>query len=405
MRTPQCEETTFTREQFYEKVWSAPATKLAVELGLSDVTIGKICKSYGIPKPYPGYWAKLEHGKKPKQTPLPKNDDPGLQTLTFYRYPDRETTTTEPKPEPVYDSDIQQMLDRALAMEPLQVPDSLRNSHPLVAATRDRIKRDQIPFHLQPRNEPRDPRSTLCITVGKDLAPRALRIMDALIKRIEKIGGNVEVRKEKWNEYRTETIVSFGGEVVSVLRLREKQNQVRVPPGKKKDPWDNDTELQPSGLLVLDEGAADSHSILLRDTPKRRRIEDGLNDLIIGFVKQAGEIRIKRRKAEEVRKRQEEEERICRQQEEELRRRREELARCQRAERARVDELIDHANSWRQSLIIRDYLATMCDLLLERDGEVPVEGEVADYLKWASLQADRLDPLRPSPSSVLDERI
>lgn len=37
------EEITFSREQFYEKIWSAPATQLAKEIGLSDVMIGKIC--------------------------------------------------------------------------------------------------------------------------------------------------------------------------------------------------------------------------------------------------------------------------------------------------------------------------------------------------------------------------
>jgi len=72
MQTPKREEIAFTREQFYEKVWSVPATKVAAEFGISDVMVGKICKSYNIPKPYLGYWAKLEHGKKPKRTPLPK---------------------------------------------------------------------------------------------------------------------------------------------------------------------------------------------------------------------------------------------------------------------------------------------------------------------------------------------
>ena len=76
MQNPKGEEITFTREQFYEKVWSSPATKIAKELGCSDVMIGKICKSYDVPKPYLGYWAKLEYGKDPKKTPLPKNGDP-----------------------------------------------------------------------------------------------------------------------------------------------------------------------------------------------------------------------------------------------------------------------------------------------------------------------------------------
>ena len=71
----------FTREEFYDFVWSAPATKLAKEIGCSDVMIGKICKSYDIPKPYLGYWARLAHGKKPERIKLPKNDDKFTNTL------------------------------------------------------------------------------------------------------------------------------------------------------------------------------------------------------------------------------------------------------------------------------------------------------------------------------------
>jgi biotin operon repressor len=38
--TPQKE---LTREELYEKVWSTPGTKLAEELGISDVAITKRC--------------------------------------------------------------------------------------------------------------------------------------------------------------------------------------------------------------------------------------------------------------------------------------------------------------------------------------------------------------------------
>lgn len=46
--------------------------------------------------------------KKPKKTPLPQSNDPDIQTLTFYKNPDhpgRETTVSEPEPEPAYDPD------------------------------------------------------------------------------------------------------------------------------------------------------------------------------------------------------------------------------------------------------------------------------------------------------------
>jgi hypothetical protein len=62
----------FTREQFYELVWSKPTIRLAKEFAISDVALHKICKKHGIPNPPLGWWAKKAAGKKVKQTPLPE---------------------------------------------------------------------------------------------------------------------------------------------------------------------------------------------------------------------------------------------------------------------------------------------------------------------------------------------
>lgn len=62
----------FTREEFYQLVWSKPMTHLAKEFALSDVALHKICKKHDIPNPPLGWWAKKAAGKAVKQTPLPK---------------------------------------------------------------------------------------------------------------------------------------------------------------------------------------------------------------------------------------------------------------------------------------------------------------------------------------------
>jgi hypothetical protein len=51
-----------TREEFYEKVWQTPMTKLAAHYGLSDNGLRKICRNLQIPTPYTGYWAKKNEG-------------------------------------------------------------------------------------------------------------------------------------------------------------------------------------------------------------------------------------------------------------------------------------------------------------------------------------------------------
>ena len=61
----------FTREEFYELVWSRPMTQLAKEFALSDVAIHKICRKHDIPNPPLGWWAKKAAGRPVRRTPLP----------------------------------------------------------------------------------------------------------------------------------------------------------------------------------------------------------------------------------------------------------------------------------------------------------------------------------------------
>ena len=42
--------------------------------------------------------------------------------------------------------------------------------------------------------------------------------------------------------------------------------------------------------------------------------------------------------------------------------------------------------------------------LLDRDGQIPEEGNAAGWMRWALEQADQLDPLRESPPSIIDEK-
>ncbi len=68
-----------SREQLYEAVWSKPATHLATQFGVSDSFLARVCKRLRVPRPQPGYWAKLAVGKAPPRPPLPPLE-PGDET-------------------------------------------------------------------------------------------------------------------------------------------------------------------------------------------------------------------------------------------------------------------------------------------------------------------------------------
>lgn len=74
---------TFTREEFYDLVWSKPMTHLAKEFALSDVALHKVCKKHGIPNPPLGWWAKKAAGQPVKQTPLPPLKGGGEGRITI----------------------------------------------------------------------------------------------------------------------------------------------------------------------------------------------------------------------------------------------------------------------------------------------------------------------------------
>ncbi|MFC4593687.1 hypothetical protein [Sphingobium tyrosinilyticum] len=74
---------TFTRQEFYDLVWSKPLTHLAKEFVLSDVALHKICKKHDIPHPPLGWWAKKAAGKPVKQAPLPPLEDRVLAQITI----------------------------------------------------------------------------------------------------------------------------------------------------------------------------------------------------------------------------------------------------------------------------------------------------------------------------------
>lgn len=72
-----------TREALYDRVWSTPLTRLARELGLSDVALAKHCRRRAIPLPGRGHWAKAANGNTPSPKPLPPLTHNQPQPATF----------------------------------------------------------------------------------------------------------------------------------------------------------------------------------------------------------------------------------------------------------------------------------------------------------------------------------
>ena len=53
-----------SKEELEKLIWEKPAMVLAKEFGYDNSSIGLWCKKYGIQKPYPGYWTKVNGPNK-----------------------------------------------------------------------------------------------------------------------------------------------------------------------------------------------------------------------------------------------------------------------------------------------------------------------------------------------------
>lgn len=111
-----------TRQQLYDMIWERAVSKVAPELGISDVALRKQCVKHAIPLPDATYWGRLHAGRPIKRKPLgvaPK----GVSDRIVI-----DARAKPPAPEPI---------EAAIAVarqsaEAVAVPERL---HPLVAKT------------------------------------------------------------------------------------------------------------------------------------------------------------------------------------------------------------------------------------------------------------------------------
>ena len=377
---------TYKRNGLYDQVWSEPMTKLAPKYGLSDNGLRKICKKLNIPLPPIGYWAKLQYGKaasRPSLPPAKKNE------YTVERW-----IADIPELDETEKTEVQKIIDLIEGAENLiQVSDKLRNSHPYVKQTQDALKdAGQTEYGILLNW----PVKYLDISVSKNQLGRALRIMDAVIKSLEKKDYPVTM-----GGHQDETYVTIFGEKIR-FGIREPSNQRdRAPTAEEKSnherypslyrgKW---TEFIPCGRL----------SLLIKEYPdgirktwsdgKKQDIENCLNDFLIGLIRVAEQKRARtierERKAEEKR---------------EWERQRDEKIILIKEEEARIKKLEKDAMNWNKSRQIREYLVTLKKDTINKQSERGGDSDLEKWFKWAEQQADRLDPLVKSPPSILDEK-
>lgn len=360
-----------TREQLYELIWETPTSTLCHRFGLSDVGLAKTCKRHDIPKPPPGYWARKAHGWGARKTPLPKCSDPSLQKIEF-----RSKTVVE-KPSEFFDPEIEALFHQESKAEPITVATSLRGLHPLVARLRNGG----------------DDEWRLAVSVSKPLFRRALLVMDALLKGLEKRGYAIKRPESEWSRHTT--VVGHGHEFG--LRLREptsrriKNLTEQEIEYRKKYPSvyrRTEYEFTLTGTLQLQiTGFPGWHPKILQDGKKP--LEERLAGLPGEMLRAIdAERREQAKRAKEERQRQEAK-RLWAEEQARLKRKQERLAR----RRKREEALFQVAERWRRVETLRGFMEAVRQVAVEEVGAVEADPKIERWLAWAGRVAERHDPL------------
>lgn len=382
---------TIKRSKLHELVWREPMSRLAKNYGLSDVGLAKICRKHDVPCPPRGYWAKKQHGQAPAQIPLPEsNGDPVIEL----------NDPADPRTAAV--AERQAAARRIAAREqgegPIVVADSLRGAHELVSRANQELQGARTTDHgliVAPEQRALD------VTTSKASLRRALLIMDALLKTLERRGYKVEVGPAV--TVLGELLRFSISEQLETKRERCDDDEINLESSYSFAHSRVKEQTVPSGRLTLKIGDGGTYWTsgtrhTWRDTVKHR-LEDRLDGFVGGLVQMAA--RLKQHHEEQQRqmelRRQEEQRR------EEAARQLAERRKLYKAEKARLETLLTQAESWRRSKLIRELIEAVRQ---SQSAPGPIEpgSQLAQWIEWATKQADRLDPLVVDPpSSILDE--
>jgi hypothetical protein len=369
------QNSTWNRQELYEKVWQFPLRKLALEYGISDVGLSKVCRKLEIPLPGLGHWTKIACGHTIARPPLPVMENiPVL--IRQIREPE-----THLLPE---DTPELERIERVAAATTPPVTKAML-AHPLIEKTRLLLNeaRSRNGEKLWASREA----EWLDLRVTKNCLARALRGMAVVIHMLEREGFKLVVEKKQSES--TNAII-YGEDIR--FGIVEKSRQIKSTTTSGSYTY-NQVTLEPTGILSLEvwNYCPERLRRAWRDS-ERAKLEEYLPASIAGMMKIALAARA-RRDAEE-KKEQARQKRI-----DEVRAVLEQIEK----EEKKIKALEREAIAWHRAERIREYIAAVRrDAVRKTDPED--QAKVLEWVEWAERQADRIDPLKPSPHSLVDQK-
>ena len=356
-------------------------TKVAARFQMSDVALRKRCIKHRIPVPGRGYWRKVETGDRPKRIALPKREK--ADPIVFYLQPiiaeNQRVSTVD-----------QAFLDYE-AVNPIVVGTGRTRPDEIAQAILRDLKGQKPDDYGAIRSLAPD---TFQVRLHPSSKDRAIAIVDALTKACRNRGFTIQHGKAGDRRFGHAAIVVDGIPFQPILdeRMRRVPYKLTAEEAARHRRggyvYTPTYSYEPTGELTLnlDGIYGTGFQTSWKDT-RRQNIETRLNEVIIGMRALANHQLEEQRKAAERKRRYD----LIQEQRAELRQR---VA----LEREAVEELEHDAEAWVRAQNLRAYIAAAEQQYAER-GELAAQQA---WVSWAHQQADRIDPLRESPPSILD---
>ena len=345
------------RKELYKLVWSIPLSAIEQELIVKIQDIKVACVKYQIPLPENGHWIKLKHNKHkatPNLTPLEdselSDEDNVFESLNKDISPlkrinlkkaeiekDKRLNLRVKHHQKSFDTDVQLLIN------------DFKNKDNQWHREEGMV---QSSSHLFP------------ISVAESNLKRTFRILDTLFKALKIRGHEVQINH-------SHTLI-ISGEPIH-LRFREK----RVRYVKEHYSYGDYHGFKPTGLLYFIEGG--SYGDMFLSDSENVKIESKISHLIASLEILAEKNAVERIKRDERR-------RVYELQREEGER----LMKLFAIEKKKVEELFVNSENWIKSTNLKNYIYALEQNAVQTNS---LTEEMRDYIKWAKLQADNLDPL------------
>lgn len=385
-----------TRQQLYEMVWNEPLISLSKKYGISGVGLAKACRKAMIPVPPRGYWAKLEAGKPVRKIPLPDRGFGMSESVGFGHTasnPERSQYSRNvdvPTLPPAFPEEMTSVKERAEGLfKRMPFTATIAQPNQLIA---------RLMAEDEKRREKQSKERYKSIFDGpffdSPFEQRRLRILNGLLNGFERAGFKTRLH----GKHALSGGVLVGDQWVHFnLDSPGSKDDQQGLYGPRKPPQAMDL-----ALVVRSYG----DKALTWQDEKGRRLEKRLREIAIELVvhgerkyRERAESHyrclVQRKTEQELAKRKAEEERLRLEQQRKI-----------SEEKARIDRLLGEAAALRQAQDIRQYVASVRDLVSAELLQHP-KSAMDEWAKQALEQADRIDPvkngsfLRPFPNRGL----